>query len=194
MKANHFKNSKVVFFSIFHFVILHHSRITSTRLSYLAEQIQRLFPSEDKSIYFTPFHTEINKKGQKIRSAAGGKLLHHYNYVKGQLLKWKVLVPPSKSGETSTSLSNDDENENENNETEHLQWLMSGHIEPLSEILVRWKSSFKERRSTSALRLNNEYVITYPCFQIYPAELVRIFDLSLLELYDFPFFTLLVHF
>ena len=156
---------------------MNHCRIASSRFNYLSEEIQKVFPSEDKSIYFTPFRTEINKKGQKIRNAAGGKLLHHYNYVKGQLLKWKVLIPAANAASSPASNSNNDSETavSSESEFENLQWLSSGHLEPQLEILERWKGCIKERRSRS-LRLNSEYVLTYPCFEIYPEELVRILN------------------
>lgn len=140
----------------------------------------KLFPTEVKTVYYSPFQRVTNSKGEKETSMASGCLLDHFNYIRKGLIKDKILVP-TKIRKAQSEMSEADLNKpstSNNTLRDDLEWLICGHLEPQNEVFENWQSTFDIRRdelnSAEPPLYLNEILDKFPCLKMFTAELVRI--------------------
>ena len=91
----HIFNAQLSFFKY----LLFPSRVDFDDFATLAEIIEKVFPTENSSTYFTPSKIENG-----IRVPSTGKLRNHFEYIKGELRRGGIIKPYSKENSSSTQI------------------------------------------------------------------------------------------
>ena len=120
-----------------------HESVKSPLLQELAEEITKIFPTEDSNIYFCPV------SGQS--KIPRGKLYVKYN---NTMSRRRTATKASTNAETSVP-------EVEKDEIVAKNWLCFGR-EPWSEVTLNWDRSFKLRRQDVKSQTTSELIEDWP--------------------------------
>ena len=121
-----------------------HDSVKSPLLQELAEEITKIFPTEDSNIYFCPV------SGQS--KIPRGKLYVKYN---NTVSRRRALRKASTNAEAEVQV------EVEEDEVVSKSWL-SFSREPWTEVTLKWKKSFKLRRQEVKRHITSVFIDEWP--------------------------------
>lgn len=127
--------------------------IDSSKLKKLSKRIQKLFPNEPRSLYYSPYDKKYPEK--KVT----GSILEHYDYKKKVYRRKAILAQSLRTRKDPVV----DYLEIDEDEIPKLEWL-TNHLDPVDDVLNNWKSTYASRYELllSGTEIH-EYFNKFPC-------------------------------